>query len=131
MENIEPKDITPKKVVKTSVPEVKQNEVIAEGGGPVPPPPDVPFEYQWLKLRNFFQIPEWDMPRVEDKLQEVFAYAVQEVKSQDFNNIEAYLRSLRLKLGYPTGGNSTLDKIWQYVRLSKDISELEFKRDIL
>ena len=126
-------EIKPSKVVKAKSPKHidKDLEPQSDGGTP-PPPPDVPFEYQWIKLKNFFDLTDWDMNSgVEKRLKEVFDYSVRETKSQEFGNIEAHLRGLKTKLGWPDHGNTTLDKIWQYVRLSADIQDLTDQREKL
>lgn len=64
-----------------------------------------------------------------DKVKEVFSFFNEEGK--DFEEIMADIMQMQMKLGYPKGNETKLDKLWNWMTIRRKISNLNRQEEMM
>lgn len=76
-----------------------------------------------------------DLANVNDKvrgqLKDIFNYAYEANEQKSVGNAMTTLRNLEVKLGSPRGGESRIGRIYNWVKLSNQIQDLDLRRNAL
>jgi len=96
-------------------------------------PPDGIMNHEWngvpIDLLRYYGIHlEEATPQQTKRLREMCEIINDELTEKTIGNIMGYLNNLDLKLGATPVGENRLDRMWSYLKLHKNIKEMQLRQ---